>query len=100
MTHQAVLWRWTGTQGANWHFVTIDGAAGEALSGTALMDRLERGRARGFGSVKVTVRIGSSEWATSAFPSKDEGWIVPVKAAVRKAEKLSEGDTASIELTF
>jgi hypothetical protein len=100
VTHEAVLWRWTGTQGGNWHFVTIDGAAGEALSATALMEKLERGRARGFGSVKVTVRIGGSQWATSAFPSKGEGWIIPVKAAVRKAENLVEGDSAMVDLTF
>ena len=70
MIHETVLWRWTGENGGNWHFVSIDGAAGEALSATALMDKLEHGRARGFGSVKVTVRIGGSEWATSAFPSR------------------------------
>lgn len=98
--HTTVLWRWTGAQGGNWHFVTIDGAAGEALSATALMDRLERGRRRGFGSVKVVVRIGDSQWSTSAFPSKGEGWIVPVKAAVRKAEDLAEGNTVTLELAF
>ena len=40
--HTGPLWRWT-TPGAPaaWHFVTIDGAAGEALSGTALMRRME-----------------------------------------------------------
>lgn len=94
------LWRWTGGNGGVWTFVTIEGAAGEALSGTALMQRLESGQRSGFGSVKVTVRVGQSEWRTSAFPSKGEGWIVPIKAAVRKAEDLAEGEPVHLTLTF
>ncbi|MFT4054086.1 MAG: DUF1905 domain-containing protein [Novosphingobium sp.] len=99
--HTGRLWRWTG--GANngtWHFLTIDGAAGEALSGTAIMRKLE-GTARGFGSLKVKARIGATEFATSVFPSKsDGGWLLPVKAAVRKAEGVGEGDDVEVSLTF
>lgn len=93
------LWRWTGGNGADWYFVTIDGAAGEALSATALMRRLETGRA-GWGSVKVEIKVGASRWSTSAFPSKESGWIVPVKAAVRRAERLSEGQPVMLEIRF
>lgn len=95
------LWRWTG--GANngtWHFLTIDGAAGDALSGTALMRKLE-GVSRGFGSLKVKARIGDTAFATSVFPSKaDGGWLLPVKASVRRAEGLAEGDEVAVSLEF
>ena len=38
----AALWRWISPDGpAAWHFVSIGGAAGEALSATALMRKLE-----------------------------------------------------------
>lgn len=101
LVHTGVLWRWTG--GANngtWHFLTIDGEAGDALSGTALMRRLE-GNARGFGSIRVSARIGSTSFATSVFPSKaDGGWILPLKAAVRKAEGIGEGDEVEVSLEF
>lgn len=101
LTHTGKLWRWTG--GANngtWHFVTIDGASAEVLSGTAIMRKLE-GNARGFGSLKVKARIGGSVFATSVFPSKaDGGWLLPVKAAVRKAEGVSEGDEVEVSLEF
>ncbi|HUD30322.1 MAG TPA: DUF1905 domain-containing protein [Novosphingobium sp.] len=101
LVHTGVLWRWTG--GANngtWHFLTIDGEAGEALSGTALMRRLE-GQSRGFGSLKVKARIGGTLFATSVFPSKaDGGWILPVKASVRKAEGIGEGDAVEVSLEF
>lgn len=101
LVHTGVLWRWTG--GANngiWHFLTIDGEAGDALSGTALMRRLE-GNARGFGSIRVSARIGGTSFATSVFPSKaDGGWILPLKAAVRKAEGIGEGDEVEVSLEF
>jgi hypothetical protein len=35
---------------------------------------------------------------TSLFPSKELGWLLPVKAAVRKAEELSEGDAVEVVL--
>ncbi len=96
----AALWRWTSPKGpAAWHFLTIAGAAGEALSGTALMRKLE-GSGGGFGSLKVTATIGSSRWQTSVFPSREEGWMLPVKASVRKAEGLAEGDVVELALEF
>ena len=98
LTHTGPLWRWTTPAApAVWFFVTIDGAAGEALSATALMRRLE-GLSKGFGSLKVTARIGDSTFKTSVFPSKELGWLLPVKAAVRKAEGLGEGDAVEVVL--
>lgn len=100
LTHNATLWRWTSpTAPAAWHFITIDGEAGEALSATALMRRLERSIG-GFGSLKVTARIGDSLFKTSVFPSKSAGWMLPVKAAVRKAEGIGEGDEVEVTLEF
>jgi hypothetical protein len=43
------------------------------------------------------VRIGTSEWTTSLWP-KDGRYIVPIKASVRKAEKLAEGDSVTVRL--
>ena len=98
ITHTGPLWRWTTPSApAAWHFITIDGAAGEALSGTAIMRRLE-GNSRGFGSLKVVATIGASTFKTSVFPSKDLGWLLPVKASVRKAEALGEGDAVVVSL--
>ncbi|MBB4613379.1 DUF1905 domain-containing protein [Novosphingobium taihuense] len=95
------LWRWSGgANGGDWFFVTVDGEVGEALSATALMHRLETGRRAGWGSVKVTVQVGETEWRTSAFPSKERGWMVPIKASVRKAEGLIEGEAFALQLKF
>ena len=98
VTHTGPLWRWTTPSApAAWFFVTLDGEAGEALSGTALMRKLE-GMARGWGSLKVVATIGESRWSTSVFPSKETGWMLPVKAAVRKAGGLVEGDAVEVVL--
>ena len=100
VVHTGPLWRWTTPAApAAWHFITIDGAAGEALSGTALMRKLE-GMSRGWGSLKVAASIGDSRWSTSVFPAKDTGWLLPVKASVRKAEGLVEGALVEVKLEF
>ncbi|HEX4846929.1 MAG TPA: DUF1905 domain-containing protein [Novosphingobium sp.] len=98
IAHTGPLWRWTGASGTgSWHFLTIDGDAGEALSGTALMRRMERSLG-GFGSLKVTATIGDSTFKTSLFPSKELGWLLPVKASVRKAEGIGAGDEVAVVL--
>src|SRR5688572_14564561 len=94
---RARLWRWDGGAAA-WHFVTIDGEAGEAIAAHEAMRRLESGKGRGFGSVKVTARIGGSRWPTSVFPNKQEGYLLPVKAAIRRHEAIAEGDEVEVEL--
>lgn len=96
--HTGTLWRWSGGNGTSWFFLTIDGEADERLRATALMRRLELGRARGFGSIRVKVRIGESCWQTSVFPQKDGGWLLPVKAAIRRAEGIGEGDAVECML--
>lgn len=56
---------------------------------------------RGFGSVRVDVRIGGSHWRTSIFRSSgQDSYILPVKAAVRKAEGIDDGDLVSVSLTL
>lgn len=79
-------------------WVALTGEAAEAVSTHELARRLELGKRRGFGSVKVTARIGGSEWQTSLFPQKTGGWFLPVKKPVRLAEGLDYGETVEVEL--
>ena len=96
------LWIWTTAKApASWHFLTIDGDAAEAINALALMRRLERGQKRGWGSMKVRARVGDTDWDTSIFPAKEMGgWLLPVKAAVRKAEGLVAGDLVTVVVNF
>jgi hypothetical protein len=79
-------------------WVALTGDAAEAIAAHELARRLELGKRRGFGSVKVTARIGGSRWQTSLFPQKTGGWFLPVKKRVRLAEGLDFGDAVEGEL--
>ncbi len=98
----AALWIWTSPDApASWHFVTIEGEAAEAIRATALMRRLEGGQRRGWGSIRVSATIGDTTWQTSIFPSKENGgYLLPIKASVRKAESLVAGDLISVNLLY
>lgn len=96
----AKLWIWKSDRApASWHFLTIEGEATEAIHALALMQRLELGRKRGWGAIKITAIIGDTTWQTSIFPEKDsKGWLLPVKAAVRKEEGLVAGDEVEVTI--
>ncbi|KXP02780.1 DUF1905 domain-containing protein [Tsukamurella tyrosinosolvens] len=53
----------------------------------------------GFGSVRVSVTIGATTWATSIFPDSGRGtYVLPLKKAVRAAEGVDIGDTVEVHL--
>lgn len=79
-------------------FVAIAGEAADAVSAHELMRRVERGKRRGFGSVKVVVQVGGSRWQTSLFPQKTGGWFLPIKKPVRLAEGLADGEPVEVLL--
>ena len=94
------LWIWTTDKApASWHFLTIRGDAAEAINALALMRRLEGGRKRGWGSMKVRATVGDTVWDTSIVPANEMGgWLLPVTAAVRKAEGLVAGALVTVQV--
>jgi hypothetical protein len=87
----APLWRYPGADG--WHFVSLP----PEIS-TDITD-ITAGIRRGFGSVRVAVTVGSTSWRTSIFPdSKTGAYLLPVKKAVRVAERLDVGDQVKVQL--
>ncbi|MBX7493940.1 DUF1905 domain-containing protein [Qipengyuania sp. 1NDW9] len=92
------LRRWQGDRGT-YHLVTITGEAAEAVAAHALLQRLEFGKQRGFGSVKVMASVGRTIWKTSVFPQREKsGWVLLVSKKVMRAEDLAEGDPVELEL--
>lgn len=93
------LTRWQGDRGT-YHLVSFTGECAEALTTHAALHRLEFGKGRGFGSIKVNARIGGTEWKTSVFPqAKQSEWILLVSKKVMKAEDLAHGDAIVVEVT-
>ena len=83
------IWFWKGP--APWFFVTVPAKQSrdlKAISGFVTY---------GWGVIPVVVRIGNTEWRTSLFP-KDDRYLVPIKASVRKVENLKDGDTVTVGL--
>lgn len=90
-TFDADLWRHDGD--AAWHFVTLPFDVADDIE-----ERHGRS-AGGFGSVRVRVRVGATEWATSVFPdNKRRSYLLPVKADVRRREQLADGSRVRVEL--
>ncbi len=80
----AALWKYSGESA--WHFITLPSDI------SARIKFLQAGR-RGFGSVRVFATLGNSRFETSVFPdSKSGSYLLPVKASIRKAEKIGHGD--------
>ncbi|MEM6826356.1 MAG: DUF1905 domain-containing protein [Pseudomonadota bacterium] len=100
LTATLPLQRWQGDRGT-YHLVTFGNADAEALTAQAVMERLEFGRSRGFGSLKVTARIGDTEWRTSVFPQKKQSeWVLLISRKVMRAENLEAGQPTTIRLTL
>ena len=53
----------------------------------------------GWGCIPVIVKIGITEWKTSLFP-KDDQYLIPIKIAVQKAERIRVGDVIKVSLDF
>ena len=95
------LWRWqSATAPAAWFFVTLAGEAADGNRLAAIGGQWLDGR-RGFGSAKVRATIGDTSWNTSVFPHRESGgWLLPVKAAARKAEGLAEDDDVTVTVSL
>ena len=92
----AELWVYPGAGGVknanSWHFVTLPGDIADQI-------KFVRQKQPGFGTVRVKVRIGATQWQTSLFPDKaSNGFLLPIKAAVRRNENLAVGDTLNISI--
>jgi hypothetical protein len=92
------VWLWQGSDGASakgsWYFLTIDGKTAQGIRAHAV-------NAAAWGSVYVAATIGATTWRTSLFPSKQVGgWLLPLKAAVRKAERIAEGSVIEASLAL
>ena len=88
----SLLWIWRGEQAGRWYFVTISEDQSAEIEAHAL------GNPRGFGSVKVEARIENDTWRTSVFPLNSGGYVLPIKAEIRRKAGIVAGDEVTVEL--
>jgi hypothetical protein len=91
----SLLWIWKGSDAAGrWYFLTVPDEQCDPIRAAGFETR------RGFGSVRVEAAIGEVRWRTSVFPLNAGGYILPVKADIRKRAKLAAGDEVTVELSL
>lgn len=84
------IWYWRGP--APFYFVTVpDEESSELQAESAVLSY-------GWGCIPVRAWVGETVWQTSLIP-KDGRYVVPLKAMVRKAEGLDEGDVVTVRLS-
>jgi hypothetical protein len=89
---RSMVWRYPGDAG--WFFVNTGPKVAESIRWFEEVEKV------GWGYVKVLARIGETEWATTLFPTKEKDFLLAIKAAVRKAEGIKEGDLIDIRFTL
>ena len=85
------LWLWSG-EGGSWHFVTIPAELSDEIRAQSLAQM------RGFRSARVGATVNGVSWRTSVFPVKTGGYILPVKAEVRRKAGIGAADEVTVEL--
>jgi Domain of unknown function (DUF1905) len=89
----APLWLWQAPTATAWHFIALPKEIADEI-------KFFKTAAPGFRQIRVTATIGGTTWKTSVFPDQKSGsFLLPVKAAVRKAEGLIAGQMAAVRLS-
>lgn len=85
------VWYWRGP--APFHFVTVPPQEAELIADLAPAVTY------GWGMIPAAVEIGDTATTTSLWP-RDGGYIVPIRADVRRAEQIEVGDVVTVALTI
>jgi hypothetical protein len=59
--------------------------------------RISRAVTYGWGVIPVEAQVGAAAFTTSLFP-KDDGYLLPLKDAVRKKADVTAGDTIAVTM--
>ena len=87
----APVWLWNAEKGS-WHFLTVPPEQAADIRFDSM------GMRGGFGSVRVEAHIGDVIWPTSLFPHRDGGYILPLKADIRRCARIVAGDEVTVGL--
>jgi len=89
MRFDGEIWYWRGP--APFYFATVPAPFSADIKDIAFEVSY------GWGVIPVRARIGGTVWQTSLFP-KDGRYALPVKVAVRRAERIDDGDMVSVQM--
>ncbi len=88
---KALVQKYPGMEG--WFFAVVPAKT------SGLIKRTFGHIARGWGSLRIHATIGGTSWDSSIFPDKKSGtYVLPLKASVRKAERIRAGKKVALSL--
>ena len=88
---KAEVWIYAGPGG--WHFVTLPKKLAAEITA------FHAGEAKSFGSIAVSATAGKTKWKTSIFrDTKSGSYVLPLKADIRKKEKIAAGKKIAVTL--
>jgi hypothetical protein len=86
---------WAQESTGAWHFVTLPASLSRRIR------TLTTGLRKPFGSFRVSAKTGRTTWKTSLFAdTKRDAFVLPLKADVRRKEKIKLGDTIEVSIMF
>lgn len=85
------VWHWRGPP--PFHFVTVPAEASDDIAAVSAVVTY------GWGMIPVCARIGDTTWDTALWP-KDGCYVVPLKAAVRRAAGIDVDDVVTVHLSI
>lgn len=92
-TFRAMVWTQESTNA--WHFVTLPDELSRRIR------TLTSGQLKPFGSFHLKARTGLTTWESSLFADrKRNAFLLPVKADVRRKEKIAAGDMIEVTVSF
>ena len=84
---------WQHPSPGGWHFISLPVETAQEIRATL------KSQEEGWGRLKVTAKIGSTEWKTAIwFDSKRSTYLLPVKAGIRKKENLGAKAAVDVEV--
>ena len=87
----ATIWQYTGVGG--WHFVSLPQELASEIRSTLKSEE------EGWGRLKAVAKIDTSEWKTAIwFDTKQNTYLLPLKADIRKKERLATEDKVEVRL--
>ncbi len=91
LTCTGPIWFWKGP--APWYFVTVPPDAAQQIRAVSQMVTY------GWGVIPVQAQLGGTTWKTSLIP-KDGQYLIPLRASIRKAERVGINDIVTIQLAL
>ncbi len=78
---------------AGWHFLSVPKKEATEIK------KAYAGKTKGWGSLPVEAKVGKTSWKSSIFPeSKSNTYLLPLKAAIRRAEDIFADDMVTFTI--